>query len=146
VINKIKNCFKVTDFSPRISVALLLVRLVMGAAFLFHGWGKMQAPMNWMPPEAGIPGFLQFLAAISEFGGGAALILGALVPLAMLGLTFTMLVATSMHMFAMKDPFVATGPGMGSYELPLLYLVLAIFFMTAGPGKISVDAKVFGRR
>jgi putative oxidoreductase len=146
VINKVKNCFKVSEFSPRISVALLLVRLVMGAAFLLHGWGKMQAPFSWMPPEAPIPGILQFLAAFSEFGGGAALLLGALVPLAMLGLTFTMFVATMMHMFVMKDPFVASGPGMGSYEPALTYLVLAIFFITAGPGKFSVDAKIFGTR
>lgn len=111
---------------------------------MLHGWGKIQNPMAWMGPEAPVPGVLQLLAAVSEFGGGLALILGILFPLAMLGLVITMAVATSMHMFVMKDPFVAAGPGQGSYEPALIYLTLAIMFLLAGPGKYSVDAKIFG--
>ena len=30
------------------SIAVLLLRLVAGVAFLFHGWGKIQNPMHWM--------------------------------------------------------------------------------------------------
>jgi len=117
----------------------------VGVAFLFHGWGKIQAPFAWMPPEAAVPGILQFLAAVSEFGGGLALILGLLVPLAMLGLSITMLVAASMHIFVMKDPFVSMTGG-SSYELALVYLGIAILFMAIGPGKFSLDAKIFGEK
>jgi putative oxidoreductase len=146
---KIKNCFQVTGYRNAVSIGLLLVRLVMGAAFVLHGWGKLNSPggpIGWMGPEAPVPAFLQLLAALSEFGGGLALILGLLVPLAMLGLTATMLVATSMHMFVMKDPFLSPGPGQGAYELPLLYLALSLMFLLAGPGKFSLDAKLFGSR
>ena len=58
------------------SVGLLLPRLVMGAAFVLHGWPKIQNPFGWMGPEAPFPVILIALAALAEFGGGLALIVG----------------------------------------------------------------------
>jgi putative oxidoreductase len=139
-----KKFFAVRSYAVDVDAALLLVRLVMGLAFVFHGLGKIQTPMAWMGPDAPVPGFLQALAALSEFGGGLALILGLLTRLASLGLVFTMLVAVSLHMFIKGDPFVSTGGA--AYEPAALYLVLAIFFLTAGPGRFSVDRKLFGLR
>jgi hypothetical protein len=55
------------------SVGLLLLRLVMGAAFVLHGWPKIQNPFGWMGPEATMPGILIALAAVAEFGGGNGL-------------------------------------------------------------------------
>lgn len=138
-----KKFFQPSQQSNKASFVLLLLRLVVGLAFMYHGWGKIQAPFSWMGPDAPVPGFFQLLAAISEFGGGLALILGAVTSLAMLGLAITMLVATAMHAFVMKDPFVATGPGQSSYELALVYFCVALMFMVIGPGKYSVDAKMF---
>lgn len=140
----IKRIFQVTRHPNNTSIGLLLVRIVMGLAMMLHGWGKIQNPMAWMGPDSPVPGVLQFLAAFSEFGGGLALILGLVTPLAMFGMACTMAVAAGMHAFVMKDPFVASGPGQGSYELALLYFMLSLLFILAGPGKISVDAKVFG--
>ncbi|MDZ4859501.1 MAG: DoxX family protein [Candidatus Hydrogenedentes bacterium] len=127
------------------SSALLFLRLIVGLAFIFHGWGKIQSPFAWMPPDSPVPGILQFLAAFSEFGGGIALILGLLTPVAMLGLGFTMAVATCMHALVLKDPFVNPKGG-GSYELALVYLAIAILFIALGPGKFSLDAMLFGNR
>lgn len=124
------------------SWAILLVRLVVGIAMMMHGWGKIQTPFSWMGPEAPVPGIFQGLAALSEFGGGLAWVLGLLTPLASLGMLFTMAVATLFH--ATKgDPFVSTGGP--SYELALLYLVLVVFMLFNGPGKISADHKIFSR-
>ncbi|MCY0997581.1 DoxX family protein [Myxococcus sp. MISCRS1] len=118
------------------SVGLLLLRLVAGIAFMFHGWSKIQNPFGWMGAEAPVPGILQALAALSEFGGGLAWVLGLLVPLASLGLFFTMAVATHVHAVVKGDPFVGHA---GSYELPLLYLVIAVVLMTVGPGRFALD-------
>lgn len=142
--SKIKQCLQIAAQPKCTSMALLLLRLVVGIAFLYHGWGKIQTPFSWMPPDAPIPGFFQFLAAISEFGGGLALLLGLLTRLAMLGMGFTMLVATATHKFMMNDPFVATEKGGGSYELALVYFSIAVLFLVVGPGKFSLDAKIFG--
>src|SRR6218665_1102626 len=79
--------------SNRLATALLLLRLMAGIALMSHGFGKIQAPFSWMGPDAPIPGFLLFLAALSEFGGGLALVLGLLVPLASFGIICTMAVA-----------------------------------------------------
>lgn len=51
-----------------------LVRLVMGVAFVLHGWPKIQNPFAWMNAMGGqgVPSFLQALAALAEFGGGGA--------------------------------------------------------------------------
>jgi len=127
------------------SAALLVVRLIVGIAFLYHGFGKISSPFGWMPPEAGIPGILQFLAAVSEFGGGIALILGCLTSVAMAGLAFTMVVAVYMHAIVRQDPFVSMTGG-SSFELALVYFGIAILFLAIGAGKFSVDAKIFGER
>ena len=142
---KITKYFQTSNFTNIQSLALLLVRLIAGIAFLYHGSSKIQSPFGWMPPEAGVPAALQFLAAISEFGGGLALVLGLLTPLAMLGLAITMAVASSMHMFVLHDPFVNLKGG-SSFEPALGYFGLAVLFMAMGPGKYSLDAKIFGKK
>jgi len=75
-----KRLFQPVLYPVPASAALLFLRLIAGTAFMFHGWGKIQHPLNWMGPEAPVPGVLQFLAAFSEFGGGLAWILGLLTP------------------------------------------------------------------
>ncbi len=86
---------------------------------------KFKVHLYWMGPDAPVPGFLQFLAAFSEFGGGLAWIIGLLVPLASLGLAITMAVAVSMHMITLGDPFVASSPGGSSYELAAVYFAVS---------------------
>ena len=139
----VKKSAQVTSFNNFQASALLLLRLIVGIAFLLHGWGKIQNPLSWMPPASGVPAFLQFLAAISEFGSGLALILGLLTRFAMLGLAFTMLIATAMHAAVMKDPFVNMAGG-SSFEPALGYFGIAILFLAMGPGKYSLDKMIFG--
>ena len=127
------------------STALLLLRLVIGAAFVIHGSQKIQHPFAWMGPQSPVPGFFQLLAAVSEFGGGLAWMLGLVTPLASLGIGFTMAVAVSMHSMMLKDPFVNLTGGR-SYELASAYLCIAIVILALGPGRFSLDAKLFGKR
>lgn len=121
--------------STNVSTGILILRLIVGVALVLHGWGKIQSPFAWMPPEAPVPGILQFLAALSEFGGGIALVLGLLTPLASVGIAATMAVAVFFHA-SKGDGFVQ------GYELASVYLCAALFFILAGPGRFSVDALI----
>ncbi len=137
--------FKPLNLSARVSAGLLILRLVVGLAFIFHGYGKIQNPFGWMGPNAGTPGIFQALAAISEFGGGLAWMLGLLTPLASFGLACTMAVAVWTHAVVLGDPFASTGKG-GSYEPALVYFCVALLLMLAGPGRFSLDRVLFGEK
>jgi putative oxidoreductase len=128
-----------------LSAGLLLLRLIVGLAFMYHGDGKIQNPSGWMGPNASVPGILQALAAISEFGGGLAWIVGLATPLACFGLGCTMAYATWMHAVMLGDPFVSATGGR-SYELALVYLSVAFLLFLAGPGRFSLDKVIFGEK
>ncbi len=140
---KLKTFFQTNHFSNIESTALLILRLIVGTAFVMHGYGKITNPFSWMPASAPVPSFFQFLAAFSEFGGGIALVLGLCTRLASLGLAITMAVAVCMHAFVLNDPFV-NAKGGSSFEPALGYLGIAILFLALGAGKFSLDRKLFG--
>ena len=137
--------FRVPEQNGFADLALLAIRIVGGVAFMLHGWGKIQNPFGWMGPDGFAPGVFQALAALAEFGGGLAWILGVLTPLASLGIASTMVVAGYFHAVMRGDPFVASGGG-GSYEMALLYLCIAVLFLALGPGRFAVDRVLFGER
>jgi putative oxidoreductase len=126
----------------------LALRLVVGTAFMYHGWGKIQkGPFEWMdrPDHPGPPAFLQALAAFSEFGGGLALVLGLLTPLAALLIGGTMVGALAMVHLPMGHPFV-NAQGGPSFELAAVYLAAMILFLLVGPGTLSADWCLFHRK
>ncbi len=141
----VKRFYTVSGHSTFADMALLLTRVVAGLAFTMHGWGKIQNPFGWMGPEALVPGVFQALAAISEFGGGLAWILGLLTPLASLGIAFTMAVAFSFHAFMRGDPFVSMTGGPSS-ELAAVYFCITLLLIAMGPGRFSLDRKLIGPR
>lgn len=118
--------------STRASVGLLVLRAFAGGAMMSHGWSKVQNPFHWMDKAASpAPAPFQALAALAEFGGGLALILGLLTALASLGLIATMAVAIQLHV-AKGDPF-------GKWELAALYLVVSLLLLLGGPGRFALD-------
>lgn len=129
------------------SLGLLLLRLVVGAAFILHGWPKIQHPTTWMNgmgPAAAHP-LLQAASAVAEFGGGIALILGLLTPIAAGALAVNMLVALFLVHLPKGQPFVGQGPE-GSFELPLVYLAVMAALLFVGPGRFSMDAALWKAR
>lgn len=142
-MKSISALFSPPLLSCRASLGLLPLRCVAGLAMMFHGWGKIQAPFGWMGPDAATHGLLQALAAVSEFGGGLAWILGLLTPITSLGIGCTMVVATWSHAVTQGQAFVGRG---GSYELPLVYLMVSILFLLAGPGRFSLDRALFKQK
>ena len=127
------------------SVGMLVLRLVMGTAFVLHGWSKIQSPLSWMGPDTDVPGILQALAALSEFGGGMALIVGLLTRLASLGIAAVMVGAMIIVHIPQGHPFVGKGGG-PSYELSAVYLACAALFLLLGAGRFSLDAILRNRR
>ncbi len=126
------------------AVGLLILRLVMGSALILHGWPKIQHATGWMGPGAPVPAAFQFLAAFSEFFGGLAFLTGLLAPIAALGVAATMLTALVTVHFKSGHPFVSPhGP---SYESALGYLAVAMLMLLTGPGVLSLDYLLFGRR
>lgn len=126
------------------AVGLLILRLVMGSALILHGWPKIQHATGWMGPGAPVPAAFQFLAAFSEFFGGLAFLTGLLTPLAAVGVALTMLTALLTVHLKHGDPFVSPhGP---SYESALGYFAVALLMLLTGPGVLSLDYLLFGRR
>lgn len=131
-----------TFLKGRAAVALLVLRIVSGLGMMVHGWGKIQNPTSWN--QGDMPGFLQALAAVGEFGGGLGLLLGLLTPLAALGVMCTM--AGAYILVHSGDPWIASKPGTKSWESASLYFIPALAIFLAGPGSISLDALIFGKK
>lgn len=141
----LKRLFAVRVHSTCADIAQLLLRVVVGLAFVLHGWMKIQHPFDWMPGFAPPP--LLALAAVSEFCGGAALILGILTPLAALGICCTMGTAFYMHTFMRGDPFVPNPPALvPTSELAAVYFCVALVVLSLGPGRLSLDRVIFGKK
>ena len=134
----------------RAAAGLLLLRLVFGIGIVLHGWDKVVngGPFHWadsMGPLAAIPHPLQAVATCTEIGSGVAMILGLLTPLAMLGLTITMIVA--LRAGHQGEPYVSLARPFGpTYELVAHYGIIAVGLLFAGPGVLSLDYLLFGKK
>ena len=129
------------------AIGLLILRLTVGAAFVFHGWYKITGDggmTGWMH-STDVPGFMQAAAALSEFVGGIGLILGLLTPAATFFLACTMIVAIGMAHLSQGQPFVSPKPSSPSWELPAGYLAAVLAVLLAGPGRLSLDYLIFRR-
>ncbi len=129
------------------AVGLLLVRVATGAGFIAHGLRKLQSEQgwtSWADPELGLPAAVQGLASFAEFGGGIALILGLLTPLACLGIANNMVGAMVTVHLPKGNPFVAP-MSHASYEIVIVYLSIVLMLILVGPGTLSLDALFFRR-
>lgn len=123
------------------AVGLLLLRLWFGIVLaISHGWGKMLDVGGFAEKVAAMglpaPTVLALGAAASELVGGLLLAVGLFTRPAALAVLITMLVAAfEVHG---ADPFARK-------ELALAFGAAALALLVAGPGKLSLDQKLFGR-
>ena len=129
----------------RASIGLLCIRAVAGTTLAFHGWSKIQHPFGWMGEGASVPGAFQACSALAEFGGGIALVLGFLTSIAALGIVINMTVALAMVHVPAGHPLISSKGG-PALEPALLYLAVGLLLLFTGPGAVSVDRLLFGRR
>ncbi|WP_410512759.1 DoxX family protein [Paenibacillus sp. BR2-3] len=131
-----------------VSVGLLLIRLVIGVAFIGHGAQKLfgwfggygpKGTGGWMESVGIKPGVtMAVLAGLMELVGGLLFAAGLLTPIAAVLLIATMLGAiVKVHG---PNGFWSTSNG---YEFPLILLVVAAGVALSGPGSISLDALFF---
>ena len=119
------------------NLSLLVLRCVAGLIFALHGYEKIFG-------ESGVAGFAGYieslgipmplvaawLAALSEFVGGMALIAGLGARLMSIPLIFTMLTAAFM---------AHPGEFPGKMEFPLLLATAALVIGLMGPGKYAIQ-------
>jgi putative oxidoreductase len=126
------------------SYGLLLLRVVVGLAFVGHGTQKLFGWFGGYGPQ-GTGGFfasrgfragvaMAVMAGLSEAGGGALLALGFLNPLACVLLAIVMITAIGAVTF--KRGFM-----LGS-ELEIAYLVIPVALAATGPGRFSIDRAI----
>ncbi len=122
-------------------VALLLLRLVVGATMIAHGYnhwrggGRIDGTARWFAGLGLRNGILQaWLSVVTEIGAGALLIVGLFTPLACAAIISVMLVAGLLAhrpngFFVFKE----------GYEYVLVLAVTALATSMLGPGWLSLD-------
>ena len=126
---------------------LLVVRTVLGGLFVGHGAQKLFGWFGGHGPE-GTGQFLEQVgvrpgrpaaigAGAAETIGGTLMFLGFLMPVAGASLSSVMFTAIR-HVHRAKGPWVTEG----GYEYNLVMLATIFAITEAGPGRISLDAKL----
>jgi putative oxidoreductase len=121
-------------------LGLLVLRLAIGASFIFHGYPKLNDPARWLKafPGMGCPSYFAYISGILEVFGGGLLILGLLTRAAAL------LLAIEMALVLIRTRLPAVGIyAFGQYEVALILGAAALALATTGAGMISLDALTF---
>lgn len=124
-------------FAPYLA---LLVRIVIGATFMMHGYPKLKNPkqtLKWTE-SLGVPAAATIAAIALEFFGGIALVIGFLVPIVAFFIVLEMIGAIALKKTKMKAPYLI-GENASAYETDVLYILLAITLMVLGAGAFSVN-------
>jgi putative oxidoreductase len=121
-------------------VSLLILRIVLGIIFLYHGYPKLahsHGNLQGVFVEHGMPGYFVYVAGILETFGGGLFLLGLFTRPAALLLAIEMCVAIwkvhSVHgYFAVHE-----------YEFPLVLAAACLALATVGAGLVSLDHALF---
>ena len=152
------HIFSVTGKDYR-QIAPLFLRLVIGFAFMAHGWAKLsRGPEHFAQLltllHVPMPQIMAWLSVIIELLGGFTLFIGLFTGLSAVPLIFTMLVAMfTIHIhygYSAVNTIGLTphGPLFGppGYEINLIYIAGLLVLIFSGAGKFSVDAAVAARK
>jgi putative oxidoreductase len=131
--------FRVNFLNRLQPLALLAMRLVLGAIMIAHGyhkvWGGFHHHMD-MVGSLGIPRWMAYLSAGTEFFGGIAIVLGLFTRF------FSLAFAIEMAVAIWKVHFKNGLTGSGGYEFPLALTAIALGLVCFGGGPWGLN---FGR-
>ncbi len=118
----------------------LVLRIVMGATFVMHGYPKLKNPketLKWTE-SLGVPAAVTIAAIVLEFFGGIALIIGLMVPIVAFFIALEMIGTIALKKTKMKAPYLI-GQNASAYETDVTYILLALTLIILGPGVFSVS-------
>jgi putative oxidoreductase len=116
-------------------LALVLMRILVGAVFIASGWKHFQNPVERGKSIGMSPGFTRFLG-LAELAGGLGVALGVLTQLAALGLILVMFGAIQRKIFVWKTGF--WGKPSDGWHYDLLFVVMCLVIATTGGGRYVV--------
>lgn len=121
-------------------LALLLLRIGVGAIFIYHGWGKLTGieGVQGFFGDIGIPlaSVMAWVVAIVEFFGGIMVLFGAYAKIPYLLLAIIMVVALLT---------VKINAGFEAARIDMMLLLTNIALFILGSGRYSVDYKIANR-
>ncbi|HEV2098825.1 MAG TPA: DoxX family protein [Stellaceae bacterium] len=135
------------------------LRLIVGYGFMEHGFAKLARGLDAFAiilQALGVPAphLMGWLTILVEIFGGAAVLLGALVPLASIPMAAVLLVAivtvhlpygfSSIKLLAVTAAGAQFGPP--GFETDLLYLACLAALVLGGSGPLAVDGLLAKRR
>lgn len=133
-------------------LGMLIIRVIIGVVFIYHGAQKLFGVFDGVGMEAfaghlasmekftvPMPTVSAWLAALAEFGGGLFILFGLVTRIAVIPVIFTMIVAVAVH-------WPEFSAGKGGFEYPLTLLLVMVGIGLVGPGRISLDYFILGRR
>jgi len=127
-------------YATLLTAWLLIFRIVTGGTMMVHGYPKLKDSAKqagqWMK-SMDIPPWTATLAMVLEFFGGILLITGFLTRLVSAFIALFMISNIIMKKTKMKASYVSQDKP--SYEVDVLYLLIAVTLAIIGPGAISVD-------
>lgn len=130
-------------------LGLLVARIMLGVVGMYHGAGKLFGAFGG-PGISGFAGFLEkmnvplpkvsaVMAGSAEFFGGLLILIGLLTRVVTLPWIFNFLVA-----FFVAHHAVFSGEKGGEFALSLAVFALALAL--TGPGRLSLDNVLFGKK
>lgn len=126
--------------------AAFLLRLTLGAAMVYHGYGKVipthglhDSPLSAMDhfsrvvASKGVPPWLGYVSALTEFVGGILLLVGLLTRFAAFMVAINMTVA-----IILVDRY----KGYAASEYAIALLAIAVMLLCYGTGAVALDRKL----
>jgi len=118
-------------------LALLVLRVVLGAVMIGHGYGKVFGGISHFASFVGglgLPAWLGYVSAVTEFFGGILVIAGLLTRYVSVAILIDLGVAIwKVHW---KHGFL----GNGGYEFPLAVAAIAFALIFFGGGPMAFDS------
>jgi putative oxidoreductase len=118
-------------------LALLVLRIVLGVIMIGHGYSKVFGGLSHhvqFVSSLGLPGWLAYVSAVTEFFGGILVITGLLTRCVSLAILIDLGVAIAKVHW--KNGLL----GNGGYQFPLALAAIAFALVFFGGGPMAIDS------